>query len=354
MDTVCYQPRLLPGALVPGQPITALAPMQDVTTLAFMSIVSGLGPPDYFFTEYFRVHEHSRLEKHILESITQNPSGRPVFAQLIGECLPHMKRTVQALSHYPIAGVDLNMGCPAPKVYKKQVGGGLLRDLSKVDSLLGYLREHVPGLFTVKMRIGFDGTDNFEALLGLINKHGVDLLSLHGRTVAGMYRTEVDYEKIKQAAQTVRCPVLANGNISSVEKTLWVLNFTGAFGVMIGRSAIRNPWIFRQLRECFAGNKAYFRPIFRDVYNYIEKLYESVNEPEMTDRQSVAKMKKYLNFIGLGVDPEGSFLKEIRRVMEPKELFDVAYKHLLEDGRERQLFATEAFEGLVARPNREC
>ncbi|MDP0495745.1 MAG: tRNA-dihydrouridine synthase family protein, partial [Verrucomicrobiota bacterium JB024] len=175
--------------------------MQDVTTLPFMRVVTELGPPDYFFTEYFRVYPHSRLIPYILSSITENPSGRPVFAQLIGEDFEAMARTARELQAYPIAGVDLNLGCPAPKVYKKNVGGGLLRDPEHVNRLLGVLREACPGRFTVKMRIGFDSTENYESLLGLINKHGIDLLSVHGRTVKEMYRGGVHYDFIRQAVQ---------------------------------------------------------------------------------------------------------------------------------------------------------
>ena len=120
-------PTALPAGLVPGLPLTALAPMQDVTDRAFMHVVSHYGAPDYFFTEFFRVHAASRLERHILQSIDENTTGRPVFAQLIGEDLAHLTRTVEALRAHPIAGIDLNLGCPAPKVYKKNVGGGLLR-----------------------------------------------------------------------------------------------------------------------------------------------------------------------------------------------------------------------------------
>jgi len=118
----------LPGGHVAGLPLTALAPMQDVTDLAFMSVVSHYGAPDYFFTEFFRVHAQSHPEKHILRSIDENATGRPVFAQLIGEDINHLTRTVAELLHHPVAGIDLNLGCPAPKVYKKNVGGGLLRD----------------------------------------------------------------------------------------------------------------------------------------------------------------------------------------------------------------------------------
>src|SRR5947208_10068120 len=177
----------LPAPIVAGQPFTALAPMQDVTDLAFMGVIAHYGAPDYFFTEFFRVHAQSRPEKHILRSIDENTTGRPVFAQLIGEDLGHLARTVDELLQHNIAGIDLNLGCPAPKVYKKNVGGGLLREPERVAEILGTLRALLdgksPGLFTVKMRIGFDGTEHFDRLLDLVNEHRVDLLSVHGRTV---------------------------------------------------------------------------------------------------------------------------------------------------------------------------
>jgi tRNA-dihydrouridine synthase len=174
----------LPGTIVPGQPPTALAPMQDVTDLAFMTVIGEIGPPDWFVTEFFRVTPTSRLEPHIVRSITENPTGRPVFAQVIGEDLAALARAARDLARLPIAGLDLNLGCPAPKIYRKNVGGGLLRDLPHVDRILGTLRETVgSGLFTVKTRIGFADTDNFDALLDLVVKHRVDLLGLHARTV---------------------------------------------------------------------------------------------------------------------------------------------------------------------------
>ena len=90
--------RALPPTIANDQPITALAPMQDVTNLPFMSVISQFGSPDYFFTEYFRVHVQSRLEKPILESINENKTGRPIFAQMIGEDIHHLKRTTLELS----------------------------------------------------------------------------------------------------------------------------------------------------------------------------------------------------------------------------------------------------------------
>jgi tRNA-dihydrouridine synthase len=331
-------------------PLTALAPMQDVTDHAFMHVVARYGAPDYYFTEFFRVHAQSRPEKHILHSIDANETGRPVFAQLIGEHVPDMIRTAHELMRHPIAGIDLNMGCPAPKIYRKNVGGGLLRDPARIDDLLAGLRAAIPGLFTVKMRIGFDSTENFEPVLELINRHQVDLLSVHGRTVKEMYRSDVHYDFIARAVRTVRCPVLANGNVTSAARTAAILRETGAAGVMIGRHAIRNPWIFRQVRELSAG-VAPFAPTLADVRAYIAHLYEATTRLEVPETAHVAKMKKYLNFVGQGVDAQGTFLHEMRRAMTERDLFAVCDRHLLAEPDRR--FADEPYAGVIARPNCE-
>lgn len=342
----------LPPTIEPGLPVTALAPMQDVTDLPFMTVVSECGSPDWFVTEYFRVTETSRLEKHILRSITENPTGRPVFAQIIGENIEAIRRTIRELVRYPIAGVDLNMGCPAPKVYRKNVGGGLLRDLPKIDQLLGMMREETPETrFTVKTRIGFEDTAPFDGLIELINKHCVDLLSLHGRTVKGLYRSEVDYGMIEHAAESATCPVLANGNVSSASKAAWVLERTGAAGIMVGRSAIRNPWIFRQIREHLTGHPV-TRVSLREVRDYIHRLFEATDNPDIPDRARAGRMKKYLNFVGQSIDPEGAFLREMRRAPTIEELFAVCDKHLLREGKTAYL-SDEPYPGVIARPNCE-
>ncbi len=340
----------LPPPILPGQPLTALAPMQDVTDLAFMRVVAHYGAPDYFFTEFFRVHAHSRPEKHILRSIDENDTGRPVFAQLIGEDIAHLVRTAEALQRHPIAGVDLNLGCPAPKIYKKNVGGGLLRDPGRIDEILAALRAATPGLFTVKMRIGFADTGNFERILDVVAARGADLLSVHGRTVREMYRSEVHYDCIGRAAARMACPVLANGNITSAAKAAEVVAGTGAAGVMIGRHAIRNPWIFRQCRERFAGQPV-TRVSLADVREYIGRLYRATALAEVPRRRHVNKMKKYLNFVGQSVDAAGAFLHDMRRAESEHDLFTVCDRHLLADPARE--FAPEPYPGVIARPNCE-
>ncbi len=341
--------RLLPPRINPNLALTALAPMQDITDLAFMTAIAEYGSPDYFFTEYFRVYADSRPERNILRSITENSTNRPIFAQLIGESIPDLVRVAQELCQYATAGIDLNMGCPAPRIYRKNVGGGLLRDPDKVDRILGSLREKVSLPFTVKMRIGFENTENFDSILNLINKHDIDLLSLHGRTVREMYRSEVHYDRIAHAVKVLKCPVLANGNITSALSADKVLKETGAAGVMVGRSAIRNPWIFSQIRQ-YQSNQPIQIVTLDLVRNYIDRLYANINA-NIPEKSRVSAMKKYLNFIGQGVDPEGKFLNEMRRATNESELFAVCDRYLLTTP-DRE-FASEPYLGLIARPSCE-
>ncbi|MHB8519738.1 MAG: tRNA dihydrouridine synthase [Limisphaerales bacterium] len=311
-------------------PGLALAPMQDVTTLEFWRVLARYGGPDFYWTEYFRVHAVSHLEKWILQSITENPTGRPAVAQLIGNDIPALVRTARELQQYPIAAIDLNLGCPAPVVYRKCAGGGLLRDPEKIDAILGALREAVTIPFTVKTRIGFDSSTGFDQLLLLFAKHAIDLLTVHGRTVAQMYRPGVRYDLIAQAARELRCPVLANGNLHSPDQALALLAQTGARGLMIGRGAVRNPWLFDQIRQRQRGEPARL-PTGREVLGYIGELWEAEVTPSASESAQVQRLKKFMNFIGEGVPPAGAFLHEIRRATTRAEFFRICGAYLDHD-----------------------
>ncbi len=306
-------------------PVLALAPMQDVTDLPFWRLMAHYGGADLYYTEYFRVTATSRIDRQILASITENPTGRPVIAQMIGNDIPSLVRTAAELGHYPIAAIDLNLGCPAPVVYRKCAGGGLLRDLPRIDSILGALRDAIPGRFTVKTRLGFDDENTLSALLPLFARHSVDLVTIHGRTVLQMYRGGIRHDLIRIAVESLTCPVLANGNISSPSDAETVLRETGARGLMIGRGAVRNPWIFSQIREHLAG-KPVTLPTGREVLAYIHDLYGTVCDPSVPEPKGVQKIKKYANFIGEGVGQE--FLHAIRRVGTREDFFALCREHL--------------------------
>jgi tRNA-dihydrouridine synthase B len=313
-----------------NEPILALAPMQDVTDLPFMRLISGYGNADVYFTEYFRVLPKSRLDRQILASVTENPTGRPVVAQMIGNDIAALVRTARELQQYPVAAIDLNLGCPVPIVYRKCAGGGLLRDPTRIDQILGALRDAIAIPFTVKTRIGFDDASVFDELLPIFDRHSLDLLTVHARTVKEMYRSAPRYGFIARAVAAMSCPVLANGNIYSAGKADEVLHLTGARGLMIGRGVIRNPWLFRQIREQHRGEPL-FRPTGRDVLEYIRALFDAVSKPGIREPAQINNMKKYLNFIGLGVEPTGEFLHQIRRVTARDDFFAQCRKFLEHD-----------------------
>ena len=302
--------------------------MQDVTTLQFMRVIARYGGPDVYWTEYFRVHGDSRPEKWILDSITKNPTGRPVIAQMIGNDIPALVRNAKLLQQYPVAAIDLNLGCPAPIVYRKCAGGGLLREPQKIDAILGALRDAVTIPFTVKTRLGFESPEEFDALLKIFAKHSIDLLTVHARTVKQMYRPGVRYDLIAQAARELRCPVLANGNVHSATQAQALMKDTGVCGLMIGRGAIRNPWLFDQIRAQFRGEKIKL-PVGREVLAYIRELWKNEITPGVPESAQVQRMKKFMNFIGEGVGEQ--FLHDIRRVTTTAGFFRVCEEFLDHD-----------------------
>ena len=316
--------------LPPDRPALVLAPMQDVTDLPFMRIIARRGAPDWFVTEYFRVHPDSCLNRYILRSIVENKTGRPVFAQMIGRDLESLLRSARELAKYPIAGIDLNLGCPAPIVCRKDAGGGLLRNPETVNRLLGSLREAIPGKFTVKTRLGYTSDDEFPALLEIFRSHAIDGLTIHGRTVVERYQTPVHPERVREAVQTMPCPVIANGNVVDAQTGLTYLAQTGAAGLMIGRGAIRNPWIFSQLTAALLGSPPP-APRYRDLWQYVQELYEEIarETPKFNPLAHVQRMKKTLAYITHGLD--GDFEYDMRRARTPEDFQEICRTHLDHD-----------------------
>ncbi len=309
------------------RPALVLAPMQDVTDLPFMRVLAKRSLPDWFVTEYFRVHPDSRLNTYILRSISENQTGRPIFAQLIGNNLAELTRTARELEHYPIAGIDLNLGCPAPVVYRKNAGGGLLRQPCQVDSILGALRDAVSSRFTVKTRLGFHSPDEFPALLEIFRKHGIDGLTIHGRTVADRYQTPVHPDPVRQAVEIMHCPVIANGNIVDTSTASAYHFKTKAAGLMIGRGAIRNPWLFDQIKAVFENTPAP-RPTHRDLLEYVHELSDELarEHPNFHPLLHIQRMKKTLIYICDGIAPD--FEHAIRRMKTKDEFYHICSMYL--------------------------
>jgi tRNA-dihydrouridine synthase C len=301
--------------------------MQDVTDLPFMRVLARRSLPDWFVTEYFRVHVHSRLNAYILRSISENTTGRPIFAQMIGCDIEELTRTARGLSKYPIAGIDLNLGCPAPVVYRKNAGGGLLRFPDQIDAILGALRDAIPGRFTVKTRLGFHSPDEFPAILEIFRKHAIDGLTIHGRTVADRYQTAVRPSLVKLAVESLSCPVIANGNVVDPTTALNYHQQTNAAGLMLGRGAIRNPWLFSQISSAFE-NTPPFQPSYRDLLAYIHELSDELAKeaPSFDPLSHIQRMKKTLIYICDGIHPD--FEHAIRRMKTPEQFDEILRSYL--------------------------
>lgn len=317
------------SALLSGDaPFLALAPMQDVTDGDFWTLMHRYGGADVYWTEYFRVQAESRPEKWIVDSIVRNTTGRPVVAQLIGNDIPSLVRTARQLQQLPVAAIDLNLGCPAPIVYRKCAGGGLLREPQRIDAILGALREAVTIRFTVKTRVGFSTVEEFDALLPIFARHSLDALTVHARTVAQMYRLPVHYDLIRQASDTMPCPVIANGHVNSAAQAQELLAQTRARGLMIGRGVIRSPWLFSQIRQQLRGEPVTL-PTGRDVMAYVRALWDSQTSLDKPEKTQCERMKKFVNYLGEGVP--APFLHQIRRSQTAAEFHGICADFLDHD-----------------------
>ncbi len=306
--------------------------MQDVSVLPLWRCLERRGGPDVYVTEYFRVHRDSHPEKEILRSITDFPGDKPVIAQMIGNDPAHLLRTTKLLQDQSdCAGVDINLGCPAPTVCGKQSGGALLKDHDLIREIAETLRPEVRGTFTLKTRVGFETPEEFETLLALFGSLPIDGLAIHGRTVREKYQSPVHTDCIARAVAALPFPVTANGSIVTVETALGMHRATGASGLMIGRGGIRNPWLFQQVRDAFSGIESRSLTL-ADVKKYIFELRDEIRASGEFDSDThlVHRIKKFTNYIASGIHG-GEFNYALRRANSLTVFEEICDEHLSSD-----------------------
>ncbi len=320
----------------------SLAPMCDFVRLG--RYIAQVGAPELFHIEYVRVHEHTAWDKDWLSFIEEYGTKCRIIAQLIGREPEYFKKGAEFLQKLPVSGVDLNLGCPAPKIYKQNVGGGLLRELETVERILAALREAVapPLTLSVKLRLGFREPDAWQGVLQLLDKYQVDFCTVHLRTVADGYHAPVRFELARQIVAAAPCPVILNGDIQTASQGFTLVKETGAWGVSVGRAAIRYPWIFAKAAALREG-RAFKASTFADAYDYFCWIVKNC--------ASIGPMKGYLNFLGLSVDPNGIFLKCMREARTPDELLQLGKDWFLP--RADEVFPEAPHERLYARPSME-
>lgn len=178
----------------------------------------------------------------------------PVAVQIAGADPAQLAAAARACVARGAQIIDINMGCPAKKVCRKLAGSALLKDEGLVASILTAVVAAVDVPVTLKTRTGWDPEHrNGETIARIAEDAGIRSIAMHGRTRACRYRGEAEYETIARIKQRVSIPVIANGDVTTPEKSLEVLRLTEADGLMIGRGAQGRPWIFRELNACFAG-----------------------------------------------------------------------------------------------------
>ncbi|MDR2738029.1 MAG: tRNA-dihydrouridine synthase family protein [Puniceicoccales bacterium] len=298
---------------------TYLAPMSGLTTPRFMGMISAFGGPDGYISEFLRVHPTSVLRDDALNLLSSCVDSRDLSVQLLGRDSEHFLRTAIFLRRYGVSSINLNFGCPIPKIRKKGVGGALLAELDTIDAIIAALFAGVDLPISVKTRIGYHSPCEFAAILEHLSRHKLSALYLHARTVAGLYEEPVDFEHVKIAKKMLKYPVIANGDVGTAADAINVAMETGAVGVMIGRAAVSNPWIFRQIGELMSG-KAAFIPSGEDYLVYVEKLgnfsekFPSAEKKSVSESRIASSMKKYMVPVSDFVDPCGDFPRQMRRV----------------------------------------
>ncbi|WP_299548190.1 tRNA-dihydrouridine synthase [uncultured Helicobacter sp.] len=228
-----------------------LAPLAGYSDLPLREVAKKFGA-DITVSEMISVHALAFKNKKTLKMVEKSPLENPFALQIAGNDFGIIRRAVEFLNTQKdgIQILDLNCGCPAPKVSSHGSGSSLLKDLKKLVEILTLIREisEIPYL-SVKVRLGFDKKIPLEIAQALKDAP-IDYIVVHGRTKADGYKKEkIDYEAIALIKQNLQMPLIANGEINSAKKSQEVIELTGADGVMIGRAAVEKPWIFAQIKE---------------------------------------------------------------------------------------------------------
>ncbi len=224
-----------------------MAPMAGVSNLPFRLIARESGAA-LAFTETVSAKGLVVGGAKTWRLLRSSPREAPVAFQLFGSDAAILGEACRRLADQGSRWIDFNMGCPVPKFIKNRAGSALLRDLPRATSILREMRRAFSGTFSLKLRTGWDAHSIVAPEMARIAaSEGVELISIHGRTRAQQYTGLADREVIQKVVEAVpQTPVLANGDIASAQDVFSMLRETGACGVMIGRGAMGNPWIFEQ------------------------------------------------------------------------------------------------------------
>lgn len=224
----------------------ALAPMAGFTNLPFRLICKELGA-GLVFSEMISAEALIRNNQKTGSLLDTDPTEDPLIIQLCGGRKEALRDATLILQERGAKAIDLNMGCPVPKIVKSGAGAALSKNPSLIEEILNEMMKVATVPITVKLRKGWDDNSvNCLEICKIAQDKGVSLVSLHGRTAKQGYRGTADWEIIKAAKKILSIPLLGNGDVNFPEDAGRMLEYTGCDGVMIGRGCLGNPWLFRE------------------------------------------------------------------------------------------------------------
>ncbi len=251
-----------------------LAPMDGYTDQPFRALCRRLGAA-LVYTEFIHAVEVVERPERVRHLWAFTPAEWPVVFQIYGSTPQMLLEAALRLQEFGPAAIDINMGCPDRRIANRGAGAGLLRTPLKVARIFRLLSQRLEVPVTAKIRLGWDeACRNYRLIARIVEENGGALLAVHGRTREQGYKGRADWDAIAEVVHTVRIPVLGNGDVRTVADIERMKAHTGCAGVMIGRGALRNPWLFARrdrtqvppeevaqvLREHLAANLRFYGP----------------------------------------------------------------------------------------------
>jgi tRNA-dihydrouridine synthase B len=258
--------------------------------------------------------------------------AEPIAVQIAGSDPEQLAAAPRACVERGAQIIDINMGCPAKKVCKKLAGSALLRDEKLVENILTAVVAAVEVPVTLKIRTGWDTQNrNGEVVARIAEQSGIQALAVHGRTRACRYKGDAEFETIARIKETISIPVIANGDITSAQKSLEVLRLTNADGLMIGRGAQGRPWIFQELMS--GGQNDYvFIPLeknkLRDIMiDHLQDMHRFYGEP-----MGVRVARKHLTWYCQHLVNADDFRYRVVRVESASEQIELTREYFDREG----------------------
>ena len=248
--------------------------MEGVTNAAVREVLASYGPVGLVCTEFVRI-SNGKVSRSYLERQVERLPDVPLSVQVMGNDPELMAEAGLVVAGAGADVVDLNLGCPTANAARKNVGAALLKDPELLARLLTTMRRWVPGLLSAKLRAGFDTTNDALRNARLVESSGLNFLAVHPRRRVDHYSGTADWRIIALIRRELGIPVVGNGDIWHAQSALRMFAETNCDAVMLGRPALRNPWIFRQLSELMAGREP-FRPTGADVALHLGRLAQAL------------------------------------------------------------------------------